>query len=238
MIGAGIVGMQRGFEVSRRLGGAGLLLCPLTLLLAAAPVGEAAQLVAGAMGLVLFATGLMGLRQLATGVGLPALLAVVAMIGIAAEVIGTIYELSGVVITVPLLLAIAVVFKASRWRAGDLALVGLALTLGFGLAYVLDNFRYDDNGSATDQAALVMGVPSLVLAVWAIVRTRAVSRAARVAVLLGLTLAVAAFFVAVATGDSTYVVVVAPAVPLLGFGLVGAGVGLLRDGGLGQRSTS
>ncbi len=124
--------------------------------------------------------------------------------------------------------AIALVLYASRWRAGDLGLMGLLLGLGFGLAYVLDNVVHDDNGSQTDQAVPVLVVPSIALALWVLARTRSIARAAHACVVVGAALGVAAVAVALATRDATFVALAVPSVLLFGAGLAWTGVGLLR----------
>ncbi len=231
MAGSRLVDMQNhGMAVPLRAGGIAFVLCPLFLLVAAAPVSEAGQLVAAAAALLLFAVGLTGLRQLATGLGLPGPITVVAIIGITAEVVGTLFQISGVAISLPLVAAIAVVLLTSRWRAGDLSLIGLALGLGFGLAYVLDNIVHDDNGSATDQAVPLMVLPSIGLALWALARTRAISSAPRICVVLGAVLGLGALILALAMGDLTFIVLAVPAGLLFGFGLAATGVSLIRLG--------
>ncbi len=211
-----------------RLGGASFILCPVALLVAAAPIGEFRQLLAAAAALVLFVLGLTGLRQLATGLGLPTLLIAVAVVAVMAVVIGTLLELSGVVIGILVGAAIAVVLRFSRWRAGDLSLFGLALGFGSGVAYVLDNIFYDDNGSSTDQAVPVLVIPSIVLAVLALARTRPISTAARVCVALGVVLGLAAFIIAMATRDQAFVAVALPAGLLFILGLEATGFELIR----------
>ncbi len=213
-----------------RLGGAAFMLCPVALLVVAAPIGESRQLLAAAAALVLFVLGLTGLRQLATGLGLPTLLIAVAVVAVMAVVIGTLLELSGVVIGILVGAAIAVVLRFSRWRAGDLSLFGLALGFGSGVAYVLDNIFYDDNGSSTDQAVPVLVIPSIVLAVLALAlaRTRPISTAARVCVALGVVLGLAAFIIAMATRDQAFVAVALPAGLLFILGLEATGFELIR----------
>lgn len=236
MVRSQLVALQNhGAAVPLQLSGSAFVLCPLAVLGAGAPVGEAGQLIAAAAALVLLATGLTGLRQLATGLGLPILITAVMIIGITSQVVGTLFPISGVAIAVPLLAAIGVVLYASRWRAGDLSLVGLALSLGFALAYVLDNIVHDDNGSATDQAALVLLPASIALALWALARTRSISNAARICVVLGAVLGLAVLILALATGDPINAALAAPAGSLLAFGLAATGISLIR---LGQGSAT
>lgn len=146
-----------------------------------------------------------GLRQLATGIGLPTFVLATAGLAAVATVVSVLLELPGVPVTVVVVAPVIVILRASRWRAGDLSLVGLALTLGLGVAYVLDNVFYDDNGSTADQAVSLLLVPSFALALWALVHTPAVARTVRASAVAGPALGVVAFLVASATRDSTFV---------------------------------
>lgn len=203
-------------------------MCPAVLLLTALPIGESAQLMAGAVGLLLFMVGLMGLRQLATGRGLAWAVLGVAALGVAGIVIGALFPVSGVVIAVPVVVGVAVVLYVSDWRAGDLSLLGMALAMGSGLAYVLDNSFHDDNGSQTDQAVPVFLVPSIALAVWVLGRTSSIIRPARVAVVLAALLSFLSLAVALQTRDATFVAFLVPAGLLFAYGLVASGITLLR----------
>lgn len=214
--------------MSLRLSGGALVLCPAVLLLTALPRGESAQLMAGAVALLLFMAGLMGLRQLATGLGLAWAVAGVAALGVGGIVIGALFPVSGVVIAVPVVVGVTVVLYVSDWRAGDLSLLGFALAMGSGLAYVLDNIVHDDNGSQTDQAVPVFLVPSIALAVWVLGRTSSISRPARVAVVVAALLSFLALAVALQTRDATFVGFLVPAALLFGYGLVASGLTLLR----------
>lgn len=221
---------NHGRKVPLHVGGIAFVLCPLFVLVAAAPIGEEGQLLSGATALLLFLVGLTGLRQQATGLGLPTVITAVAIIFVTAVVAGTLLEISGVALGAPLVAVIAVVIYTSRWRAGDLSLLGLVLALGLGLAYVLDNIFYDDNGSSSDQAVPVVAAPSIFLAVWVLAHTRSIGRAARICVVLGVAMGICALIVALATRDLTFVVVAVPAGLLVGFGFVATGVGLIRLG--------
>ncbi|MBK5307012.1 MAG: hypothetical protein JJD92_10025 [Frankiaceae bacterium] len=211
-----------------RLAGWALALCPAVLLVTALPIGESAQLLAGALGLLLFAVGLTGLRQLSTGVGLPWVVAGVAVLGISGIIVGALFRVSGVAVSVPVVIGVGVVLYVSDWRAGDLSLLGLSLALGSGLAYVLDNVLHDDNGSQTDQAVPVFLVPSIALAVWVLGRASSISRPARLAVVLAALLSFLSLAVALQTRDSTFFFFLAPAAALLAYGLVASGMTLRR----------
>ncbi len=217
-----------GVPVPPWIGGVALLACPAALLLALAPVGEGVTLLAAALALVLFATGLCGVRTAVVGVGLPLPVLAAAGIAVVTLVVATLLELPGVPLAAMVGAVILAVVRTSRWRAGDLSLLGLALVLGAGTAYLLDNVRYADNGSAIDQAVPLFLIPSIGLAVWSLARTPFIARTARAALVSGAALGVAAFVVALATRDAAFVWVAVPGSLVFAAGLVVNGVCLLR----------
>lgn len=215
---------ERGISLSPHAAGAALIGCPLLVAAAALPFPEAVQLSCAGLALVLLGAGVTALRVEATGVGLPwALLAVMALV-VALEVLGTLFQISGVAIAVPLGLAVAAMLFASRWRAGDLGLLAMAMGLGFAVAYVLDNVVHSDNGSQTDQAVPLVVFPGVGLALWALARASWLPKAARACVALGFALTLVAFVVALATRNKAFVPVAVAALLLVGYGLVSAGL--------------
>lgn len=211
-----------------RLGGWAFALCPAALLVTALPLGESAQLLAGALGLLLFVVGLTGLRQQTTGIGLPWVVAGVAVLGVSGLLVGALFPVSGVAVSVPVIIGVGLVLYVSDWRAGDLSLLGFALALGSGLAYVLDNLLHDDNGSQTDQAVPLFLVPGIALAVWVLGRTSSISRLARLAIVLAALLSFLSLAVALQTRDSTFIFLLVPAAALFAYGLVATGMILVR----------
>ncbi len=216
-----------GVPVSPGIGGVALLACPAALLLALAPVADGARLLAGALALLLFATGLCGVRTAVVGVGLPLPVLAAAGVAVVTLVVATLLELPGGPLAVIVGVLILAVMRTSRWRVGDLSLLGLALALGAGTAYVLDNLLYVDNGSATDQAVPLLLIPSMGLALWSLARARVLAWPARAALTGGAVLGAAAFMVALATRDATFIWPAVPAGLLFGAGLVMTGASLL-----------
>lgn len=221
---------RQGITLRPLVSGSAFVALPAVLLVVVLPVpGDTWRLFAVAVGVLLFGVGLTGLRALSTGVGLPKHLAWVVSIAIGAELIGTIFQASGVALAVPVLAALAIALYVSNWRVGDCSLMLLAMGLGSGVAYVLDNLVHDDNGSATDQAVPLLLAPSVALGLWALVRTRSLARSARLSVALGAVLGVCALTVALGTDGYWVAITAVPAVLLFGFGLVATGIGLVHQ---------
>ncbi len=221
---------RQGITLRPLVSGSAFVALPAVLLVVALPVrGDTWRLFAVAVGVLLFGVGLTGLRALSTGVGLPNFLTWVVSIAICAELIGTIFEVSGVALAVPVVAALAVALYVSDWRVGDCSLILLAMGLGSGIAYVLDNIVHDDNGSATDQAVPPLLAPSVALGLWALVRTRSIARGARLSVTVGSVLAVCTLTVALSTDDYWVAITAVPAVLLFGFGLAATGLGLIHQ---------
>jgi len=210
------------------VGGVAFLGCLVALAAMGAPIGDAARLMVGGVALVLFATGLTGFRRVATGVGLPTLLVTIGAIALVAEVVGTVLQLSGVLIGVAICAAIAFVLYASRWRVGDLSLIGLFLTVGLAVAYVVDNAVHDDNGTQADQAVPVLLVPSVGLAFWVMARAAFVPGVTRICLAVGTALVVAATVVVFSVHGPAWAVPGVPAGILLAVGIGGSGIALLR----------
>lgn len=92
-------------------------------------------------------------RRRATGSSPPALFWVTVAVGFIAVTIGTAVNISGVLLSVPVLALAAVAIWRSEWRVGDSGLLLLFLGLGTGGAYLLVAAFDPDTGSYGDQGA-------------------------------------------------------------------------------------
>jgi LPXTG-motif cell wall-anchored protein len=84
-------------------------------------------------------------------------------ITIAAEIIGTLAHVSGVLLSVPVFAIGVLVVVRSSWKLGDLSVVVLVAGMGLGLAYLIDAATDSDTGSYNDQGALWLTALGVVL---------------------------------------------------------------------------
>lgn len=212
-----------------RLGGAGLVASLVLPVIAAftpdwipsasdwlAPVIAAAAVVA-------FVVGLFGVRTRMTSAPRTHLLAA-AGAGIVAVIVGTIFGVPGVPLTVPVLLAAGIAIFRSQWRLGDAAIVMLCVGLGMGVAYLIEATIDPDTGSYGDQGAiLIVSVGALVAAI-AVALIQRLPAGIRIALIAAPTVPVVAFVgFSDELSDSSLLVLGVPAVLLwlVGWGYVG-----------------
>jgi hypothetical protein len=121
-----------------------------------------------AAGELLVATGLaLWRRRLVGGVPGKSFGAVAAMT-VAALLVGTVLPVSGVVLAVPVITAIAVVVWRSPWRVGDMAALVLVAGAGTALGYLLAATLDPDTGSYADQGALLLALAGVLATLTAI----------------------------------------------------------------------
>jgi prepilin signal peptidase PulO-like enzyme (type II secretory pathway) len=87
---------------------------------------------------------------------------------VAALLVGTVLPVSGVVLAVPVIAAIAVVVWRSPWRVGDMAALVLVAGAGTALGYLLAATLDPDTGSYADQGALLLALAGVLATLTAI----------------------------------------------------------------------
>jgi hypothetical protein len=123
---------------------------------------EVVAAVGAAVGVVL-----LWLRRRVVGKAPHILLVIVCLATVAALIVGTAVQVSGVVLTIPVLAGMIWVVWRSPWRAGDVALLILVSAIGGALGYVVAAALDPDTGSYGDQSAMglaTLAVPLLVVA--------------------------------------------------------------------------
>lgn len=93
-------------------------------------------------------------RRRTTGSPPPTLFWLTVAVGVIAVTIGTAVNISGVLLSIPVLALAVVAIWRSAWRVGDVGLLVLFLGLGTGGAYLLVSAFDPDTGSYGDQGAL------------------------------------------------------------------------------------
>ena len=113
--------------------------------------------------------GLARLRRRVVGSGPGRVLIVVIAASAVALIVGTVADVSGVALSIPVVVAMVVVVWRSRWRSGDLALVALATGAATAVAYQVAATIDPDTGSYGDQGALALAVVAVVVTTVALV---------------------------------------------------------------------
>ncbi len=109
------------------------------------------------------------LRRRVTGEGLPARLVGVSIAAVAALIVGTVVDVSGVALGVPVVAGMAFVIWRSPWRSGDVALFALVAAAGTAIGYFAAAALDPDTGSYGDQGALALALLAVVLVAVALV---------------------------------------------------------------------
>jgi hypothetical protein len=212
-----------------RLGGAGFV-ASLALTGAAAftpkwipSVSDWLAPVIAAAAVVAFVVGLFGVRTRMTSAPRTQLL-VAAGAGIAAVIVGTIFGIPGVTLTVPVLLAAAIAIFRSRWRWGDAAIFMLLVGLGMGVAYLIEASIHPDTGSYGDQGAILIVTVGALFAPIAVALVKGLPTGIRIALIAAPTVPVVVFVVfSDELGDWSLLVLGVPVALLwiVGWGYVG-----------------
>lgn len=84
-------------------------------------------------------------------------------------VIGTVVDVSGVALGLPVAAAMVVVVGRSRWRSGDAAILALASAAAVAVAYRVAATLDPDTGSYGDQGAWYLGVVAAMVTAVALV---------------------------------------------------------------------
>ena len=116
--------------------------------------------------------GLLVLRRRVVGESAQTLLGVVAVATVAALIIGTTVQVSGVALAVPVVAGVALVLLHSEWRSGDLAMLTLVAAAGSALGYQLAATIDPDTGSYGDQGALLLAVLAVPVGLFAALSAR------------------------------------------------------------------
>ena len=77
-------------------------------------------------------------------------------IGVAAITVGSLVDVSGVLLSIPAVAAAAAVIVRGRWIVGDLGTYLIVVGAGTGLAYLITAIVDPATGSYNDQAALML----------------------------------------------------------------------------------
>jgi len=113
--------------------------------------------------------GLARLRRRVVGSGPGRTLLIVIAATAVALIVGTVADVSGVALSIPVVVAMVVVVWRSRWRSGDLALLALATGAATAVAYQVAATIDPDTGSYGDQGALALAVVAVVVTTVALV---------------------------------------------------------------------
>lgn len=107
--------------------------------------------------------GLVLLRRRVLGSGPGRALLMVIAASVVALLVGTIADVSGVGLSIPVVAAMVVVVWRSHWRSGDVALLSLATAAATAVAYRVAATLDPDTGSYGDQGALALAMLAAVV---------------------------------------------------------------------------
>lgn len=112
-------------------------------------------------------TALLWLRRRVLRKAPDVLLVIVCLAAVAALIVGTAVNVSGVALTIPVLAGMIWVVWRSPWRPGDVALLILVTAIGGALGYEAAVSLDADTGSYGDQSAMALAILAAPVAVLA-----------------------------------------------------------------------
>lgn len=118
------------------------------------------------------AGGLFWLRRRLVGESAAAVMLIVCLATVAALVVGTVLDVSGVALAIPVMLGMGWVLRVSRWRPGDVAILAMVAAAASALGYQLAATIDPDTGSYGDQGAMLLALLALPLGIAAAISAR------------------------------------------------------------------